>query len=346
MANNLDVLSPTELAERRATLLKSFGRIDQEFDQRRQENRLLVKGDEVEWESASRVHPTEQKGHLLARVISPELGFNIHTFRVFKRLIPSREVDGAFHTHGDAVKYYLEGKGKEIIGDEEIEVEPGDLAFIPANVWHGTENTGDAPMVFIAFHQIPGTQLPVPASWQYPSSDMEESEDLERLLESVRKEDPGLMHSAALYSRRQHLLHELGVLDDEFNQRRQSKRWLVRRDELPCELPAGCQSVPLIAPELGFNIHTLQLSLRIVPPGHRDASFHSHGEAVHYFLSGKGKQTVGQDELPVSKGDLVFVPAGAPHGISNSGNEDIRILVAEQMPGTCLQQPVITQDYK
>ena len=341
MVNDLNKLSPAELAGRRDSILKYFGRIDKEFDRRRQENRLLVKAGDVEWESASRVHPTEQKGHLLARVISPELGFNIHTFRVFKRQIPSREVDGAFHTHGDAVKYYLEGKGKEIIGDEEIQVEPGDLAFIPANVWHGTENTGDGPMVFIAFHQIPGTQLPVPAPWQYPTSDMEGSDDLNRLLELVQKEDARSMDSAALYSRRQHLLHELGVLDDEFNQRRQAKRWLVRRDEVPWELPADRQSVPLIAPELGFNIHTLQLSLRIVPPGHRDATFHSHGEAVHYFLSGEGQQTVGQEEFPVSDGDLVFLPAGAPHGISNSGNEDLRLLVAEQMPGTCIQKPVI-----
>ena len=344
MAMKLNELSPAELAQRRDTILRSFGRIDEEFDRRRQENRLLVKGDDVMWETASRVHPTEQKGHLLARVISPELGFNIHTFRVFKRQIPSRETDGAFHTHGDAVKYYLEGKGKEIIGEEEIEVEPGDLAFIPANVWHGTENTGDEPMVFIAFHQIPGTQLPVPASWQYPTADMVDADDLDRLLESVQNDAPSSIDSAALYSRRQHLLHELGMLDDEFNQRRKSKRWLVRRDAVPWELPADRQSVPLITPELGFNIHTLQVSIRIVPPGHHDTAFHSHGEAVHYFLSGEGQQTVGQDKIPVSIGDLVFVPAGAPHGIANSGNEDIRILVAEQLPGTSIQQPVISKD--
>ena len=114
----------------------------------------------------------------------------VHTFRVFKRQIAGRDTDGAFHTHGDAVKYYLEGKGKEIIGDEEIEVEPGDLAFIPANVWHGTENTGDEPLVFVAFHQIPGTQLPVPASWQYPPSDMEGMGALDSLLESVRDQAP------------------------------------------------------------------------------------------------------------------------------------------------------------
>ena len=110
-------------------------------------------------------------------------------------------------------------------------------------------------------------------------------------------------------------------------------------------MPSDNQSVALIAPELGFDIHALQLSLRLIPPGYRDTSLHSHGEAVHYFLSGVGRQTVGKDELTVSAEDLVFVPAGAPHRIHNTGNEVMRILIAEQMPGTCVQRPVISQDF-
>ena len=125
MPIDLNGLTPTELASRRNRILEMFGRIDQDFDRRRGENRLLVKKEDVVWEPASRVHPTQQEGHMLARIISPELGFNIHTFRVFKRQIAGRDTDGAFHTHGDAVKYYLEGKGKEIIGDQEIEVGAG-----------------------------------------------------------------------------------------------------------------------------------------------------------------------------------------------------------------------------
>ena len=71
MTSDLNNLSPTELAGRRDKILSSFGRIDREFDRRRKENRLLVKAEEVTWESASQVHPTEQKGHQLARIISP-----------------------------------------------------------------------------------------------------------------------------------------------------------------------------------------------------------------------------------------------------------------------------------
>ena len=341
---NIQSLDPGQLAARRDEILNHFSRIDSEFDRRRGENRLLVKGEDIQWESASRVHPTQQEGHLLARIISPELGFNIHTFRVFKRQIGGGGVDGAFHTHGDAVKYYLEGNGKEIIDDQEVEVTPGDLAFIPANIWHGTENTGDEPMVFIAFHQIPGTHLPVPASWQYHADDLAEHESIDSRIAKMENEDPSAMDSASLYSWRQHLLHELGVLDDEFNIRRKAKNYLVPRDQVPWETPADNQTVTLIAPELGFDIHTLQLSVRVVPPGYTDDTLHRHGEAVHYYLSGQGDQIVGDESVAVETGDLVFIPAGTAHGIKNSADGPMRVLVAEQLPGTYLQRPVIKSD--
>jgi mannose-6-phosphate isomerase-like protein (cupin superfamily) len=199
-------------------------------------------------------------------------------------------------------------------------------------------------MVFIAFHQIPGTHLPVPASWQYHADDLSEHENIDSRLVTMEKEDPEAMDSATLYSWRQHLLHELGVLDDEFNQRRKAKNYLVPRNEVPWESPADNQTTTLIAPELGFDIHTLQLSVRVVPPGHSDDTFHSHGEAVHYFLSGQGHQIVGDESMAVETGDLVFVPAGTAHGIRNSTGEPMRFLIAEQLPGTYLQRPVISQE--
>ena len=338
MVDYLHNLTPGELVHRRNLLLNQFGRFELEFDSRRSENKLLVKGSEIRWESASSVHPTQQKGHLLARIISPELGFNIHTFRVFKRQIEGGGVDGAYHTHGDAVKYYLEGEGKEIIGDEEYEVKAGDMAFIPANIWHGTENTGEGPMVFVAFHQLPGTHLPVPAPWQYAASDIAGRGDLFTFLEQVSDEEPASLDSASLYSRRQHFLHELGVLDAEFNLRRQEHRYVLSQRDIPKELSFD-GAIPLISAELGFDIYALQVSIREVPAGYRDSGFHAHGESVHYILSGQGTQRVNDEELPIESGDLVFIPLGAGHGIINSGNEPLRFLVAEQTPGVYLQRP-------
>ncbi|HKZ51219.1 MAG TPA: cupin domain-containing protein, partial [Dehalococcoidia bacterium] len=59
----------------------------------------------------------------------------------------------------EAIKYYLSGKGAEIIGDKRYEVEAGDVGFIPAHVWHGTQNTGSEPLRFLAVVQSTGTPL-------------------------------------------------------------------------------------------------------------------------------------------------------------------------------------------
>ena len=87
MPEDLQNFSPGQLAHYRSNILHHFDRIETEFDHRRGQNRLLVKSEQIQWEDASAVHPVTQEGHRLARIISPELGFNIHSFRVFKRQI-------------------------------------------------------------------------------------------------------------------------------------------------------------------------------------------------------------------------------------------------------------------
>ncbi|MFQ6029550.1 MAG: cupin domain-containing protein, partial [Dehalococcoidia bacterium] len=106
------------------------------------------------------------------------------------------------------------------------------------------------------------------------------------------------------------------------------------------ELPADQQTASLIAPELGYDIYAMQVSIRIVPPSYRDSSHHRHGEAVHYYLSGAGQLQVGDETLEVGAGDLNFVPSGTNHRIVNTSDEPLRYLVAEQMPGIYLQRPV------
>ena len=344
MVDDLRSMSPAGLAQRRDLLLTEFRRIEFEFDRKRKEDKRLVRRDQLVWEPVGAIHPMQQEGHRLARLISPELGFAIHTFRVFQREIAPGGVEAAFHTHGDAVKYYLRGSGKEVIGEGEYEVRAGDLAFIPANVWHGTENTGDEPMVFIAFLQLPGTHLPVPAPWQYQMSDLEGAGTLDEFLASVSREAPASMPSATLYSRRQHFLHELGTLDAEFNRRRQQKRYVVRQEQVDWKHSTDGQSVALIAPELGFDIHALQLSLRVVPPEWEDAELSGKGETVYYVLAGTGQQTSGDKTIDISEGDLLFIPAGEPHQTKNPGREPLSMIVAEQIPGTYLQVPTTWEE--
>ncbi|EMA59654.1 cupin domain-containing protein [Halorubrum lipolyticum] len=67
------------------------------------------------------------------------------------------------HTHPDSeeVLYFLNGEGVQTIGDEEREVTPGDMVYIPAGVEHSTENTGWEPMRFLAMYGPPGPEAEI-----------------------------------------------------------------------------------------------------------------------------------------------------------------------------------------
>lgn len=59
-------------------------------------------------------------------------------------------------------------------------------------------------------------------------------------------------------------------------------------------------------------------------------SVHAHqGADKHYFvLEGSGRFTIGEVEHEAGPGTLVVVPAGVPHGVTNTGGRRLSLLVA------------------
>ena len=63
------------------------------------------------------------------------------------------------HKHPHPVEellYVLRGKGIETVGDEQREVGPGTAIFIPREVQHRIENTGDEMLVLLVVVSPPG----------------------------------------------------------------------------------------------------------------------------------------------------------------------------------------------
>lgn len=50
-------------------------------------------------------------------------------------------------------------------------------------------------------------------------------------------------------------------------------------------------------------------------------------EEIYFILSGEGEMTVETESRPVNPGDAIWIPAGSPHSLRNSGTEDCIILV-------------------
>jgi mannose-6-phosphate isomerase-like protein (cupin superfamily) len=66
----------------------------------------------------------------------------------------------------------------------------------------------------------------------------------------------------------------------------------------------------------------------ILPPGvsigiHR----HDEDEEYYYILSGKGMMTLDQERIEVTGGDITAVYPGGMHGLENTGNADLHIIV-------------------
>ena len=66
----------------------------------------------------------------------------------------------------------------------------------------------------------------------------------------------------------------------------------------------------------------------VLLPGQAQAPHEHAGEDKCYFvLEGTGTVTSGSETFEATPGQLVWCPAGEPHGVENTGKADLRLLV-------------------
>ena len=159
-------------------------------------------------------------------IVGPDLGFNIHNIHVFTSGRDARS--DRYHTHGDALKYYVQDSGFEEIADEKFEVKVGDFCHVPAYVWPGTINPNPEPLVFLAAQQFPGTyrQAATPFIRLDHPDKPPDVKDLS--LEELGKLDPRL-----LYLRYIEEQLEFGKVALEMQRRREQKRLFLPAAEAP-----------------------------------------------------------------------------------------------------------------
>jgi len=81
------------------------------------------------------------------------------------------------------------------------------------------------------------------------------------------------------------------------------------------------------------NIH---LAIATIPPERCSTThFHTNCESAIYVLSGEGVFIHGDNmeiEDNISEGDFIFVPEGSLHQPINTGEEDLKLIVARNTP--------------
>ena len=64
-----------------------------------------------------------------------------------------------------------------------------------------------------------------------------------------------------------------------------------------------------------------------LPGQEHHAHVHADQDKLYYVLAGSGQAQVGEETHAVSAGDLILAPAGMLHGLKNTGNEPLIVLV-------------------
>ena len=323
-AEALPTLESAAVDELNRELQWHFGRVALEVQRRRDQKRLYFSAEEA------RLRDGELGQRL---IIAPELGFDIYAFRVFTDGMAARTEQRQYQTDGDTVKYYLSGRGYEVIGDQRLEVKAGDFMHIPANTWHRMENPNGESLRFLAWQQIPGTfrQTPTP-SIDRGGSPPEVPWAKELTDEQLQRLDPKELHQVYMKAEM-----EWGQVLQEVQQRRGEKRLHVPSEKAPLMEWSPGRSHMIIGPEYGFDIYSFHLFMVALAPGRRAAEDrgHFHGDAVKYYVSGHGYELVGDQRFDVKPGDFVHIPAYLWHlTVNGSTEEPLRYLAAQQFPGT------------
>jgi len=67
--------------------------------------------------------------------------------------------------------------------------------------------------------------------------------------------------------------------------------------------------------------------LTVEPGGRSKTVNYESEEQIYYILEGTGTLIYGQEKVPIKKNDFMYLPVGLEHGISNSSEKPIRLLV-------------------
>src|SRR5262245_5451025 len=89
----------------------------------------------------------------------------------------------------------------------------------------------------------------------------------------------------------------------------------------------GALSKPLVMPETAQSRHIDYRISMYQPMAHVARHAHKVQEQVYHVLEGEGLMEIGAESRVVRKHDVIFLPPGVEHALSNTGLVDLVFLV-------------------
>ncbi|MBS1811606.1 MAG: cupin domain-containing protein [Acidobacteria bacterium] len=100
-----------------------------------------------------------------------------------------------------------------------------------------------------------------------------------------------------------------------------------RKDAKILNTAQGSEIRPLMDRTVGA-ITQCSLAEETLPPGKTvPPHYHEVLEEIYYILSGSGVMTIGEESQAVGSGDAIFIPKKNIHTLTNTGAEDMKILL-------------------
>jgi len=112
-------------------------------------HRFIGRSEEYDWEDVpvKRYETGDMKGGSKRVLLGPDEGSNNFRLRYFY-IPPGGHSRLEQHAHEHGV-YILHGRAQVRLGDEKVEVKPGDVVYIPGNEWHQFIPLGEEPLGFL-----------------------------------------------------------------------------------------------------------------------------------------------------------------------------------------------------
>ncbi len=101
--------------------------------------------------SSIKVHTNDVGGE----VVKANAVYTLYDNKTLKNLVLSQTIlhvsqntNGHYHEGQEEVYFFMYGKGRMIVGDEEFDVQGGDIVLIPDGLFHKVFNTGSSDLIF------------------------------------------------------------------------------------------------------------------------------------------------------------------------------------------------------
>lgn len=186
----------------------------------------------------------------------------------------------ALHRHGasEQISFLLKGSAAHLTANGPVKFEAGDAIYVPPNEWHGFRNTGAESATLVSLY----SRAAAPSEPGYESFVGEVRADGEP---KVRKVSLSALRGDAALDERAGFFG-LGVY------------WLATRETV------GASGAVLGA-------STFE------PGGVHEHHRHPHGDEILFILEGGGDHLTPDGAVPLSAGEIAYIPANEYHGFRN-----------------------------